>query len=74
MNKKEIMPKYIYRIADPQVDEKMRFYAENDREALQRSERLGASIWATVMLIGEIDYDQFGSYSKIYPYETAVSL
>jgi len=67
--------KYIYRIAEANYGhEADRLYAKNDQQALRKSEQIKHTIWATVMLVGEVSEDENGEYDKIYPREIAVSL
>lgn len=61
------VPKYIYRMAHPTIDEKNRFYAEDDQDAVRVATNFGVSPDVTIQLIGEIAEDKFGPYSKLYP-------
>jgi len=67
--------KYIYRIAEANHGhEADRFYAHSDRDALRKSEELRVTIWADVILVGEVREDLNGEYEFIYPREQVVNL
>jgi len=67
--------RYIYRIAEVNYGHEFdTFTAANDQAAMRYMERARHTIWADLMLVGEISQDESGEYEKMYPREIAVSL